>query len=149
MDRIYRLRDRTGRQLRELTEMAVEKHSSGAASGLERDLEVHQHVGDYALFMAGLFPEFIERRRRNVDKPLLSYVGSVVVTLNQPRDYYIVEGRSAYSHVARLYTKLDSGRSTVFERLSKRFEDYLDLMGCIRAELREDQGFQEAKEIIT
>ena len=28
---------------------------------MDREREVHQHIGDFTLFMAGLFPEYLRR----------------------------------------------------------------------------------------
>lgn len=141
VDRIHRVRNSSGEQLKSLPELALEARSGKSCAGVERDLELHQHTGDYALFVAGIFPEYIEERRRPIDvKPLLACVGSSIVALDHPRDYYVVEGRSAYSHVARIYRSLDPPRSGVFDRLANRFEDYLDLMQCISGYLKEDRG---------
>lgn len=137
MDRIYRLRGEDGKPLTEIGDMAIEKRRVADRSGFERDLEVHQQVGDYALFMAGLFPEFIEGRESRAEKPLLAYVGSLLKALEEPRDYYIVEGSSAYSHVSQLYRRLDSDKSNVFHRLASRFDEYLEVLGTIRAILAE------------
>lgn len=145
MDRIYRLRDREGTQLTDLSEMALEERDPEGSRGLERDLEIHQYVGDYALFMAGLFPEFIERRRPDGQKPLMVYVGSLLVTMERPADYYIAEGSSAYSYVARMYNRMNSGKSRVFHRLSSRFDEYLELMGIIRELLRDHAAKTESE----
>ena len=140
VDRIHRFRDSSGRRLSNLTDMTLEARAGRGHGGVERDLELHQHTGDYALFMAGLFPEWVEKGRSTASTPLLACVGSTVVSLDRPRDYYIVEGRSAYSHVAKLYRTLNPPRSGLFDRLSNRFEDYLDLMGCIRDYLKNTPG---------
>ncbi len=136
VDRIHKVRDRRGRRLTDLAEMALETRAS-SSSGLERDLELHQHVGDFALFIAGLFPESLERRAPRAASPLLACVGSTVVALDHPRDYYIVEGRSAYAHVARVYENLDPARTGLFDRLAKRFEEYLEVMGRIKSFLHD------------
>ena len=148
MDRIYRLHDREGQRLTDLASMAQQPREDAAASGLERDLEVHQHVGDYALFIAGLFPEFIARYENRPDLPLLVCVGSTVVALQEPVTYYIVEGRSAYSHVSRLYKVFDSTRSGVFHRLSMRFEEYLGVMRDIRDYIRQRPEMEDVQGII-
>lgn len=140
VDRIYRIRDEGGRRLSDLSEMSLERRQSSPSRGVERDLEIHQHTGDFALFMAGLFPEGMERRQSTNPKPLLACIGSTMVSLRQPRDFYIVEGRSAYSHVSRLYERMESPRCGLFQRLSNRFEEYLDLLGWIRDYLKEVPG---------
>ncbi|MBI4585665.1 MAG: hypothetical protein HY717_16765 [Planctomycetes bacterium] len=148
VDQIHRIKDSSGRRLTDLTELALEGRLSSRMRGLERDLEVHQHAGDYALFLAGLFPESIKHRHVRRDSPLLVYVGSLLVTIQQPMDYYIVEGRSAYSRVSDIYKELDSSRSHLFHRLSIRFEEYLDLMHLIRDYLGTEPGFETVEGMI-
>ena len=148
MDRIYRLKNEDGQRLTDITDMAIEKHRSAEQSGIERDLEVHQHVGDYALFMAGLFPEFIEPKKNKAEKPLLAYVGSILKSLNGPKDYYIVEGSSAYSHVSHLYKRLDPNKSGIFHRLASRFDEYLEVLSTIRVLLAEPAADGPQGEII-
>ena len=142
INRIHSIRDEEGEPVSDMSGMAQESlQTSAARSGIERDLEVHQHVGDYALYMAGIFHEYLEREAASNPTPLLACIGSAVVSMREPVDYYIVEGRSAYSHVSRLYRSLDSTRSGVFHRLSNRFEEYLELMGLIRGYIREQENW--------
>lgn len=60
-DCVYRLRDGAGRTLTELTAMAVEAEKL-PADGRAR-WEYHRHIGDFALFWSGLFPEAVNRQR--------------------------------------------------------------------------------------
>lgn len=144
VDRIHPIRDEDGQAITELSELSQRTHNmSPQCSGFERDLEVHQHVGDYALYMAGIFPEHLERHASHNPMPLLACVGSSVFSMSEPVDFYIVEGRSAYSHVSKLYRALDETRSGVFHRLSNRFEDYLELMGLIRDFIRDQARWDE------
>ncbi len=148
IDQIHRIVDSSGRRLMDLADLALEGRLSSPMQGLERDLEVHQHAGDFALFTAGLFPESIAHRHVRRDSPLLVYVGSLLVTIQQPMDYYIVEGRTAYSRVSDIYKELDSSKAHLFHRLSIRFEEYLDLMHLIRDYLGSQPGFETVEGII-
>lgn len=65
---LYRLRDSAGRPLDTIVEMLIEltrpMWQEGGAPRVhpEREREIRRHIGDYALFMSGLFPEHVARR---------------------------------------------------------------------------------------
>jgi hypothetical protein len=81
---------------------------AAAHFGPEREISVRQHIGDYTLFMTGVFRERVER---------LASTG-----------YYVSQGRRAYRFVA------EHGRATsrprqhdagpLYARLAERFEHY-------------------------
>ena len=54
-DEVYRLRGDSGRPLTELAEMVVEAEKLPAGGRVRR--EYYRHIGDFALFWTGLFPE--------------------------------------------------------------------------------------------
>src|SRR5207302_1121914 len=60
-DAVYRLRGDTGRPLTELVEMVLEAEQLPAGGRTRR--EYYRHVGDYALFWTGVYPEALERVR--------------------------------------------------------------------------------------
>jgi hypothetical protein len=74
----------------------------------EREVTVRRHIGDYTLFMTGLFPERVER------------IAST--------RYYVDQGKRAYQFVSE--HDRASGRPTeaaggpLFRRLAERFERY-------------------------
>lgn len=67
-DALYRLRDPAGRRIETIVEMLLElaRLEAGGEGAVrphpEREREIRRHVGDYALFMSGLFPEHVQRR---------------------------------------------------------------------------------------
>src|SRR5579872_3451414 len=65
-DAIYKVRNPAGRPLEEVAEMLVEAE---ARIGDARR-EVHRHIGDFALFWTGLFPETLRRLQK---QPRLDY----------------------------------------------------------------------------
>ena len=60
VDRLYRLRDARGRPLADVAEMLLSGEAAGVSPEL-RALAVQRHIGDYTLFITGLFPESLER----------------------------------------------------------------------------------------
>ena len=74
----------------------------------EREVSVRRHIGDYTLFMTGLFRERVER------------VASA--------SYYVSQGRRAYRFVSE-HARATSRRSardaaSLYARLAERFEHY-------------------------
>jgi hypothetical protein len=101
MDEVFALRDGQGRRLRELTAMLAEAES---AHDSERRRECHRHVGDFALFWTGVFPEALQgRAARQSAEALVDY------RQQGKRSYYLA---STYA----------SDDAPVLRRLSAEFE---------------------------
>ncbi len=54
-DEIYRLRGLSGKPLIELADMVIEAERLPTGGSTQR--EYYRHIGDFALFWTGLFPE--------------------------------------------------------------------------------------------
>ncbi len=63
-ENVYRVRDVWGNPLQEVGEMllAADPVHGGAAS-FDEEREIRKHIGDYALFLTGMYPGSIERRQ--------------------------------------------------------------------------------------
>ncbi|MCZ2341386.1 MAG: hypothetical protein LC104_06265 [Bacteroidales bacterium] len=61
-DDIYRLRGEHGQRLGDLVEMLVEAQKLPAEGCTYR--EYHRHIGDFALYWSGVFPESVDRHQR-------------------------------------------------------------------------------------
>src|SRR5208337_1178454 len=71
-DKLYRVRDEMGRPIEELTEMMrAADPVNGTASSFDAERSVRKHIGDYALFVAGMYPEAAETGRRRRRRPSL------------------------------------------------------------------------------
>ncbi|MBI2219471.1 MAG: hypothetical protein HYU51_19505 [Candidatus Rokubacteria bacterium] len=70
----------------------------------EREVEMRRHIGDFTLFMTGVFPERVER------------VAS--------RGYYITQGKQAYRFVSEHDRATAKSGGPMFRRLAERFESY-------------------------
>jgi hypothetical protein len=99
VDNLFRLRDLQGRRLEHLADMMLDLH--GQAPSDER--AARKHIGDYTLFITGLYPESLTRRRRAVSP-----------------EYYITQGKEAYLIVAEMDRSKPT--ETLFRKLSDQFE---------------------------
>ena len=84
--------------------------SPGFNPGSERALR--RQIGDYTLFMTGVFREHVER---------LAVMG-----------YYETEGRRAYRFVADIARASGQADAPLFRRLSDRFEHYAGVLSYMR-----------------
>ena len=99
VDNLYRVRDAQGRRVEYLFEMQLESQRGDAAHARA----AQKHLGDYALFIVGMFPESLQRRRRAVSP-----------------SYYVAQGKQAYTTVS----EMDSPRpsAALFRKLAAHFE---------------------------
>jgi hypothetical protein len=59
VDRLYRIRNCRGKRLEEAGEMLLESNPLLDARSFDREREVRKHIGDYTLFLTGMFPEYV------------------------------------------------------------------------------------------
>jgi hypothetical protein len=104
-DSLYRIRSRAGRKIESVVEMlARESEVPANENQLLRERETRKYVGDYALFMSGIFRSYVEGR------------GFL--------DYYIKEGSRSYRTVSELDVSLYRTGFILFQELSTKFEYY-------------------------
>ena len=92
-------------------EYIVDLVTEAASAGPERQFMVHCHIGNYALFLSGLYARAIEHRHRYRRRP---------VSL----DYYRQAGRSFYATAAQNWRAQRYGLRDVFHQLAHRFDYY-------------------------
>src|ERR1700756_1819336 len=66
---LHRIRNAEGKRLEDVGEMLVESNPLLEAASFDRECEVRKHVGDYTLFMTGLFPENVARIQKTRRPP--------------------------------------------------------------------------------
>lgn len=98
-DALYRIRNPQGQRLETVVDLLIE--AAGGAP-LLREREVRQHIGDYTLFMTGIFRDFAQRH---------GFFG-----------FYLREGEKAYRDTARLDRMLYRSGASLFEALARQFE---------------------------
>jgi hypothetical protein len=107
-DQLYAIRDAAGRPLDSVAELLVEAERAWAFDAPDfnpfRERTVRQHVGDYTLFMTGIFREYVERRAGT--------------------GFYMREGKRAYLAVADFERSALHPDASVFSTLAHEFERY-------------------------
>jgi hypothetical protein len=149
VDQLYRLRDSWGRRLADVAEMLM----SGEVSGVSQELHalaVQRHIGDYTLFITGLFPESLERIRRDWRRKdsVMMQLGELVVPFRDPGEYYEEAGRRAYGQAAEIGREVGVKESELFEKLSQFFRPYARVMNLVRMYLDASPLFEERKRLI-
>jgi hypothetical protein len=104
-ENLYRMRSRTGKRMESMVEV-LSKHADTPMdeARLLRERSMRKYLGDYALFMSGIFRSYVEGRG----------------FLN----YYIEEGSRSYWTVSELDLSLYRTGFILFQELSKKFEYY-------------------------
>jgi hypothetical protein len=106
-DAVYRLRNGAGKPITELTEMVLEAEYLPAGGKTRR--EYYRHIGDFALFWTGLYPEALDRLRSRACKDAM---------VN-----YTVQGKRGYLITSRLEeAEHHDAEAGLFRRLSDQFE---------------------------
>jgi hypothetical protein len=105
-DAVYRLRGDDGRPLTEVVDMVLE--AEHLPPGRTRR-EYYRHIGDFALFWTGLFPEAVERLRSRACKDAL-----VSYTAQGKRGYLLTSRMEEEQH--------HDAEADLFRRLSEQFE---------------------------
>jgi hypothetical protein len=122
-DNLYKVRDEMGRPIEELDEMlqaADPVHGSAPSFDAERALR--KHIGDYSLFVAGMYPEATGSNRR-----LRRHYPSL--------DELIHAGKESYFIVSQFNLFEYEQEAPLFARLSDQFERYILGLTLVREEI--------------
>lgn len=112
-DNLYRMRGRGGRKIDSVVEMLAHVPTMPAdEADVLRQRMLRKYVGDYALFMSGVFRKYIDGK------------GSL--------DYYIQEGSRSYWTVSELDLALYRTGYYLYQELSTKFEYYSGALDFMR-----------------
>lgn len=112
-DSLYRVRSRAGKKLDSVVEILAESRRETAQENrLLRERALRKYLGDYTLFMSGIFRAHVEKS------------GSL--------DYYLREGSRSYWTVSELDLSLYRTGFILFQELSKKFEYYSGALDYMR-----------------
>ena len=109
IENVYRLRDAQGKRLEYLVDML----DQALETEMPDKKDYYKHIGDYSLFMLGMFPEFLARRRSIVSPA-----------------YYADTGRIGYQTAGQLES--DGWQIMVFRKLADKFEHCVISLNCVR-----------------
>lgn len=137
-DRLYKIRNQRGKRLDTVVELLYESEVLLDAQSLDREQDVHRHIGDFTLFMAGLFPEYLKRLK----SASMIYHQDFLVD-------YVKTGKRSYGIVARCEIS-SSDQSPLFRKLSDNFELCVAGLGFVRGDLdrMQDPSYRKFKDLL-
>jgi hypothetical protein len=118
VDAVFRLKDAGGRPMHELAEMAMEAEKLPPEGRTRR--EYHRHIGDFALYWSGLFPEEVNRFQY---RPCKNHMVN-----------FAVLGKRSY----RLASACDAGRFPEDAQVLRRLGDEFELCAVGLHEVRKE-----------
>jgi hypothetical protein len=142
-DRLYQIRNQHGDEVDTLVDMLYESEVLLRAHSLDRELEVHRHIGDFTLFMAGLFPEYLRRLK----SASMIYHKDFLVD-------YVKTGKRSYGIVAQSGQQSEDeelkDRGPLFRKLSENFELCVTGLGFVRHDLdrMQDSTYRTVRDIL-
>lgn len=113
-DSLYQMRDADGKRMQYLIDMMQE---ADLASG-GRKRQIYQYIGDYTLFMLGMFPENLNYGRRMI-----------------PQSYYADTGRRSYRAASQLAR--NSTTTVVFRKMAEMYDPCVESIYWIREYTRD------------
>lgn len=121
-DNLYKVRDEMGRPVAELEEMLnAADPVHGTAPSFDAERALRKHIGDYALFVAGMYPEAMESHRR-----LRRHYPSLEELIHAGKEsYFIVSQFNLFEY---------EQEAPLFARLSDRFERCILGLTLVREE---------------
>jgi hypothetical protein len=113
-DNLYRIRSASGERMERIAEMLMEVQDAqeDLSHNIVREREIRQHIGDYALFMLGIFREYLERFG--------------ITSL------YMMEGQTSYHRVWEWDRRLYRPGAQRFRELSSRFPEYAGALDFVK-----------------
>ena len=123
VDHLCRVRDARGRRLEDVGHMLLESNPLLGASSFDREREVRRHVGDYVLFMTGLFPESLRGAQRFRQLRLDVFVD------------YMKAGKESYTVVSAFDQFEYRDEAPLFRRLAENFESCVFGLNLVKQDL--------------
>src|ERR1700738_3045208 len=126
-DQLYKVQDASKRPLADVGEMLLESDPVyGPAPSFDRERQVRKHIGDYALFLSGMFPESINHFRLRRQR-LESFVD------------FIKAGKESYYIVSKFDQFEYANLAPLFAKLAREFESCVYGLNLVKGDL---QGMQ-------
>ena len=137
-DNLFKIRDAAGRPLHDVGEMLLEADPVyGRAPSFERERQVRKHIGDYTLFLAGMFPESINHFRLHRQR-----LENFVDFIKAGKESYFIVSKFDQFEYARL--------APLFSKLSYEFESCVYGLHLVKGDLDEMQHpiTRQARQIV-
>ena len=109
VDHLYKVRDGDGKRLEYIVDLLQKMDEHGEVD----KKDIYKHVGDFSLFILGLFPESLSRGKRCIS-----------------RNYYADQGRRSYMILSEIYNFQPT--FVIFRKLSEQFENCVHTLNWVR-----------------
>lgn len=112
---LYRIKQLDNKKVETVVEMLLEienRQLSNNPLTEDKEILVRKHVGDFTLFMSGIFREYVQN------------IGVL--------DFYLMEGSRSYRHVSEYTRKNYEETARVFHILSRKFESYSSALDYLK-----------------
>ena len=137
-ENLYWLKNTHDHSVDEIPDMIIEGDVMFQAKSMEKELAAQEHIGNFSLFMAGFFPSVsygikkgLFPKRRDKDRLFLELY-YILHPKEKGLDYYIIQGKDAYTKTSQIYKGINEIKSHLFRKLSRHFEAYAALMQTIQ-----------------
>ena len=137
VEHLYRIRDARGKRLEDVGEMLIASNPLLEGRSFIYEREVRKHIGDYTLFMTGLFPEHVAklpRKQTRVD----AFID------------YMKAGKESYGVVAAFNQFEFRDEAPLFGKLAEKFELCVFTLNQVKSELERMQQpqFRAVRDIL-
>ncbi len=138
-DNLYKIRDASGKSLEDIADILAEGDVRLHAQSFSREFQVHKHIGDYTLFMLGMFPTNLFRKK---GKEFI--LGRLVIPGSSLFEHYMLQGQRSYGLASEFAGK------ELFQELSNNFLLYRNVLELVRMflEYSRSREYLKAKQII-
>jgi hypothetical protein len=127
VEQLFKLRNSDGRSLDDVGEMLLESDPIyGPAPSFDRERQVRKHIGDYTLFLSGMFPESINQYRLRRQR-LENFVD------------FIKAGKESYYIVSKFDQFEYANLAPLFAKLAREFESCVYGLHLVKEDLQEMQ----------
>ena len=122
-DQLFKIRNANQRSLDDVGEMLLEADPVyGPAPSFDRERQVRKHIGDYTLFLAGMFPESINHFRLRRQR-----LENFVDFIKAGKESYFIVSKFDQFEYARL--------APLFGKLSDEFESCVYGLNLVKCDL--------------
>jgi hypothetical protein len=132
-EKLYKVKDEQGKPINSVDEMVrASDPVHGTASSFDAERAVRKHIGDYALFVSGMYPESMDPYRRRHGQ--------------QSFEELVKVGKESYYIVSQFNLDEYAEEAPMFARLSEWFDRCIYGLRLVREELTHNKpGFLPAR----
>ncbi len=134
---LFKIQNAKGQPLEDVGEMLLESNPLDRGGSFDRERAVRKHIGDYTLFLAGVFPEYVASRPR-YSLRLDAFVD------------YVRAGKESYRIVSAFDQFEYRDEARLFRQLAESFELCVHGLNLVRQDLdvMQQPNYLQLREIV-